>query len=78
MTNFAPGGIANRKGDIYGSSPFRIIRHGRIVIDAARAGAAIMCGWRNIEKTHPSMAEKCDPDFAWLERTEAERETYRP
>lgn len=70
MTQFVPGGIANAKGDIYGTSPLRIIRFGRIVIETERAGAAIMAGWRAVEKTHP----ECDDDFAWLERTEAERD----
>lgn len=72
MTDFVPGGIANRHGDIWGTSPHRIIRDGRVVIDAVRAGAAIMCGWRAIEKVHPS-GGTCDPDFAWLARTPAER-----
>lgn len=72
MTDFVPGGIANAYGDLWGSSPHRIIRTGRVTIDAVRAGAAIMCGWRAVEKVHPS-AGQCDPDFAWLERTDEER-----
>lgn len=75
MTGFVPGGIANRHGDLFGNSPFRIIPHGRVTIDAVRAGAAIMCGWRAVDKVNPSFGE-CDPDFAWLERSPEERETY--
>jgi hypothetical protein len=69
--NFVPGGIANREGDIFGTSPFRIIPTGRLVIDVERAGAAIMCGWRAVDKVG-----ECDPAFAWLERTAAERLAY--
>lgn len=78
---FAVGAIANEKGDIYGNSPFRIIRHGKMVIAAEDAAAAVMMGWRRVEKSKPDAAvgeiaggDCCDPDFAWLERTPAERE----
>lgn len=73
MTDYVPGGIANRHGDLWGTSPHRIIRHGKVVIDTVRVGAALLCGWRVAEKLNPSFGE-CDPDFAWLERTEEERE----
>ena len=66
MAEFVPGGIANAYGDLWGTSPHRIIRDGRITIDAVRAGAAIMCGWRDVGPSG-------DPDFAWLARTEEER-----
>lgn len=72
MTEFVPGGIANRFGDLWGSSPRRIITHGRVVIDTVRVGAALMCGWRAVPKSNPSFGE-CDPDFAWLERSQEER-----
>lgn len=72
MREFVPGGIANRFGDLYGNSPFRIIRSGRVVIETVRAGAAIMCGWRDVQKVNPEHGE-CDPDFAWLARTDEER-----
>lgn len=71
MTDFVLGGVANRHGDLFGTSPLRIIPHGRVVIDATRAGAAIVCGWREVEKVG-----ECDPDFAWLERHESERAAY--
>lgn len=71
---FVPGGIANRHGDIFGTAPHRVITHGRIIIEAERAGAAIICGWRVVEKVHPTMSQPCDDDFAWLERTLEERD----
>lgn len=71
MVDFVPGGIANDAGDLFGTTPLRIIRTGRVTIDEVRAGSAIMCGWRDVPKVG-----ECDPDFAWLERTEAEREAY--
>lgn len=73
MKDYVPGGIANDYGDLFGTSPLRIIKSGKVVIDAVRAGGAIMCGWRAVEKVNPSMAQPCDPDFAWLERTDEER-----
>ncbi len=73
MRDYVPGGIANRYGDIYGTSPHRIIRSGRVVIESTRAGAAISCGWRAVDKVNPEHGE-CDPDFAWLARTDEERE----
>jgi hypothetical protein len=71
MTDFVPGGIANRHGDLFGTTPLRIIPHGRVVIDHVRAGAAILCGWRPVEKVGC-----CDDDFVWLERSEAAREEF--
>lgn len=73
---FVEGGIANERGDLWGSSPLRIIRSGKVVIAAERAGAAIMMGWRAVEKAWPDAepcagligAELCDPAFAWIER----------
>lgn len=80
-TYYAPGGIANEKGDLFGNSPFVIIRHGKLVIEVGRAAPAIMMGWRAVEKSKPDAeqgeaagGDRCDPDFAWLERTPAERE----
>lgn len=80
-TVFAEGGIANEKGDLFGNSPFRIIRTGKLIIPIERAAAAVMMGWRAVDKAWPDVAqgeiagsEACDPAFAWLERTAAERE----
>lgn len=67
---FSPGAIANEKGDIYGTSPFRILRFGRLVIARERVGDELMFGWREVPEDRPD----CDDDFAWLERTEADRE----
>jgi len=66
---FVPGAIANEKGDIYGTSPFRLLRFGSIVIDRAMAEGALAFGWR--AKLKPA---GCDDDFVWLERTEADRD----
>jgi hypothetical protein len=70
MREFVPGGIVNQHGDLFGTSPLRIIRHGRVVIDSIRAGAAIMSGWKVVPKVG-----ECDDDFAWLERSEDDRRT---
>lgn len=66
--DFVPGAPANEHGDLWGTSPHRIIPHGRVVIDAVRAGTAIMMGWRAVPKQG-----ECDPDFAWLVRLPSER-----
>lgn len=74
------GMVANDRGDLYGTSPARIIRSGKAVIDGIRLEGAIAAGWRLLSKAWPDVgpgefagAEACDPDFAWIERTEAER-----
>lgn len=67
---FAEGAIANDKGDIYGNSPFRIIRSGALIIPVERAAFAVDHGWRVVEKP---LGWPCDDDFAWLARTEEER-----
>jgi hypothetical protein len=62
------GRAANEKGDLYGTSPQRIIRFGLVTIAADRVPDALEAGWR-------LRAEQGDdPDFARIERTEAERE----
>lgn len=78
---FAEGAIANDKGDLYGNSPFRIIRFGALIIPIERAAFALHYGWRAVDKAWPNVAageiagsEACDPDFAWLERTAGERD----
>lgn len=70
---FAEGGIANEHGDLFGTSPFRIIRHGKLVIAAERVMPALMMGWRLVEK-HGAGREGADNDFGWIERTAEERE----
>jgi hypothetical protein len=62
------GHVANEKGDLYGTSPHRIIRWGLVSIAADRAADAVAAGWR-MRAEQPE-----DPDFARLERTEADRE----
>jgi hypothetical protein len=70
------GRVVNDQGDLYGTSPYRIIRSGKIVIDGIRVAGAIAAGWRLLEKAWPDAspgsglvgAELCDPDFAWIER----------
>lgn len=76
MTDFVPGGIANAAGDLFGTSPFRIIRTGKIVIDVDRAREAMLHGWNPLDKVQPSMGDPCDDDFAWLERSPEEREEF--
>lgn len=68
---FAEGAIANDAGDIYGNSPFRIVRCGAMIIPVERAADAIWYGWRPVEKP-PELV--CDPDFAWITRTARERD----
>lgn len=75
------GMVANKHGDLYGTSPARIIRSGKVVIDGIRVAGAVAAGWRVLDKGWPDAtesgelvgAEVCDPDFAWIERTEDER-----
>lgn len=75
------GRVANRHGDLYGTSPNRLIRTGRAIIDLDRLEAAQAVGWRVVPKEWPNApltdgligAGQCDPDFAWIERTIAER-----
>lgn len=75
------GNVANAAGDLYGTSPQRLIRAGKVVIDRDRLEVVIAFGWRVLEKAWPDAAsgnelvgaEQCDPDFAWIERTEEER-----
>lgn len=62
------GRVVNEKGDLYGTSPQRIIRFGLVSIDAERAPEAVAAGWR----MRAEQGE--DLDFARIERTEAERE----
>jgi hypothetical protein len=68
------GRVANEKGDIYGTSPARIIRFGKVSIDAERAPAAVAAGWRMCA-VQPDLRDwnEGDPLFARIERTEAER-----
>lgn len=68
---FAEGAIANDMGDIYGNSPFRIVRAGSLIIPIERAAFAVDHGWRTVEKP---AALVCDPDFAWITRTAEERD----
>jgi hypothetical protein len=75
MRDFVPGGVANANGDLYGNSPFYLMRTGRIVLEQELVEAAVNVGWRVLSK--PPHWD-CDPDFAWLERTEAEREKLFP
>lgn len=74
---FVGGGmVANDHGDLYGTSPQRIIRSGKAVIGINRLEGAIAAGWRVLEKAWPDAepgsdlvgAEMCDPDFAWIQR----------
>lgn len=71
MADFVPGSIANDKGDLFGTTPLRVIPFGRVVVDAPRAPQAVACGWR----VQPKIGE-CDQDFVWLERTKAERDVF--
>jgi hypothetical protein len=69
------GRIANEKGDIYGTSPARIIRFGKVSIDATRALEVVANGgWRfcAVQPTHPDD----EGVFARIERTEKEREAW--
>lgn len=75
------GMVANDCGDLYGTSPARLIRSGKVVIDGIRVAGALEAGWRLLPKAWPNVepgefagAQACDPDFAWIERTAAERE----
>jgi hypothetical protein len=62
------GKVANQKGDLFGNAPHRLIRFGYVSIAASRVPAALEAGWRLREE------QGDDPEFARLERTEAERE----
>lgn len=44
---FVPGSIANEVGDIYGTSPHRVIGYGIVSIPAELADAAIAHGWKD-------------------------------
>lgn len=75
------GRAVNPQGDLYGTSPARIIPFGKAVIDIDRLEGAIAAGWRVVEKAWPDAeagtvlvgAELCDPAFAWIERSQEER-----
>lgn len=71
MTDFVPGGIANAKGDLFGTSPFRIIKAGMVVLPVDRAAAACTVGWRPVSDHN---LEGHDPDYACLQRTAEDRE----
>lgn len=76
------GMVANIAGDLFGTTPQRIIRSGKAVIGRDRLESALRAGWRVVEKAWPDApltmdlvgAEECDPYFAWIERTEEERD----
>ena len=67
------GRVANEQGDIYGTSPQRIIRWGKVSIDAGRALEVVgnAPGWRFCaqQPEHPDDVGV----FSRIERAEAER-----